>query len=190
MFPNNWLILALACADKGEDSGSGEGAKAAPIVEWYLGSSDGQTPDGSYDEPAHELLFIRTLDPSASTITEEAWQEDGDAYSHYVLVHSVDLASQTFSADFETEQGLLQVLGGFDAGEDWAWSAWHSDSTYVDGAYAGTVVRSTDSRDSAGAVIALKEIYDETDAHIWSIVEQLSPITEEEFGALRADRGL
>ena len=187
-------LALLACADEkaADTAAAGDGeAPAEAVATYFFGTSDGQTPDGSYVAPEDEILFIRTLDPNASTVHEEAWtiSASGDL-SSYELLHAVDLAAQTFTADFVTADGTMQVEGAFDAGEDWAWTAWHSTSTYVDGRYAGTIVTSTDTLDpTSGVAHADKLVYDADGANTYIIAETLTPVDQTTFEARLAEVG-
>ena len=106
------MILALAllaCTGSKDDTGPRDTSSDAPAATtaWYFGTSDGQTPDGSYVAPTDEILFIRALDPVASTVTESAWTvvRRTGAVSAYELVHSVDIAKQ-FIERAKTSKGL------------------------------------------------------------------------------------
>jgi hypothetical protein len=180
------MLLLLACTGTGDDTG---GSDTAPLVvtTWYLGTSDGQTPDGTYVAPTAELLFIRTLDPGAGTITEEYWQEDSPAWQHGFLTHTVDAAAGTFSATWDTGEGVLAVDGAFDAGAAWAWTAWHSLSTYTDGKYVDWTVTSLDSVDDAGTDTALKSVVDPDGNDTWDIVEVIAPTDQASFEARLAE---
>ena len=182
------LLLACTSAPKATDSPT-ESAELQPQAStaWFMGISDGQTPDGSFDAPPQDLLFIRALDPVASTITEEAWADEGREWSYYKLIHQVDVAASTFTSEFVTGDGTLLVVGGYDAGEPWAWTAWHSTSTYQDGQYQGTYVTSEDSLSSEGVATAHKEVFDETSTNTWSIVETLNPVDEATFNNAMAE---
>lgn len=182
------VLLLLACTPDEADSAptgtlddTGSPGPSASTT-WYFGTSDGEAPDGSYDEAPKEILFIRALDPEAATVTEDAWQQ-GTArqWDHYMLVHDVDVAAGTFSSLFETPDGTMDVQGGYDAGAPWAWTAWHSTSTYLDGRYTGTVVESVDEVDADGVAQAHKEVWDASGAHTWSIVETLTPTDQVSF---------
>ena len=188
------LLLLLACtpaapdssavadtSDTGAtDSGGGDTGSNA-IVTWYFGTSDGQTPDGSYQEPEEDLLFIRTVDPEASTIHEEVWTSGAKYWTAYDLLHVVDAAQETFTSNWVTDDGTLEVIGAFDEGDPWAWTAWHSTSTYQDGKYAGEWITSEDQTHEDGSNTAIKEVYDADSNHIWSIVEVLTPTTEDKW---------
>lgn len=162
------------------DSGTGDSA----LTVWYTGTSQGQLPDGSYVEAPKELLFIRRLDPDAATITEEVWSDEGREWQYYSLVHAVDAAAGTFTSEFVTSDGTLDVVGAYDAGEAWAWTAWHSASIYRDGEYTGWSVQSQDSMDGKGVATADKHILDAAGAPSWDILEVLTPISEEDFNVL------
>ena len=179
------MLFLLACAVP-SDSKPVESA-IEPITAWYNGTSQGQTPDGSYVEDPKNLLFIRIVDEDASTITEQVWTEGGrDTWTYYELVHTVDAVNDTFTAVFVTEEGTLDVLGGYDAGEDWAWTAWHSASTYRDGTYAGTSVQSTDTMDATGKVTTNKTIVDTSGTETWKILELLAPMLQADFEAAQS----
>lgn len=178
------LYLLLACAEKPVESAMDsvpEGTQPVAQTFWYSGSSDGQTPDGSYNPDPAALWFLRALDPAASTITEKVWTEGARNWDYYELVHAVDAEAGTFTADFVTPDGTLKVEGAYDAGDAWAWTAWHSVSTYQDGQYMGNYVTSEDSLAADGSAVAHKEVFDATDAHTWSIVESLTPVEEAVF---------
>lgn len=179
------LPLLLACAGPSDDTGTPDDSPVATTT-YYLGTSDGQTPDGSYVAPTEEILFIRTLDPVASTITEEFWQEDTPAWQHGILVHTVDVATETFTATWDTGDGVLAVDGAFDAGDPWDWTAWHSLSTYTDGDYVGWTVTSQDTVDADGADTAEKSVIDDGGADTWDIVEVITPTDAERFETRRA----
>lgn len=187
------LLLALLACDPTDspgvdtaDSAGGDTAdtgEAAPEVVHYFGESQGQTPDGSYVADPEAILFIRTLDAGASTITEEVWVEGSPKWVHYLLVHIVDAEAGTFTSEWASEEGTIDVVGGYDAGAAWAWTAWHSTSTYRDGKYAGTVVTSEDAVSDEGVAQAHKAIFDAEGTETWNIVETLTPTSEEEFAA-------
>ena len=187
-------LLASGCAaatdDTGleadaEDSDSGDtGELPAATTVWYIGTSDGQLPDGSYVAPTEEILFIRTVDPAASKVIEEAWSVPArGAVVHYALTHDVNVEDQAFTSSFRTDDGVLFVSGGYDAGPDWAWTAWHSTSIYQDGQYAGTRVESVDQVHDGGVARADKNVYDADDVETWRIVEEITPCTQAEFEA-------
>lgn len=181
------LLALLACtAGKdpltGDDSAPDDSSASLPQYFFYDGTTQGQTPDGSYVENPREILFIRALNPGESTLTEYAWEVDSrGGLSAYDLVHQVDVTAGTFHATFATAQGTLDVVGAYDAGEPWAWTAWHSTSTYTDGEYLGTRVESTDSIDGQGLATAHKSVYDEQNAETWQITERLSPVDQATF---------
>lgn len=186
------LLLALfACtAGKeplplgGNDSAGEPHDSGAPQYYFYDGTTQGQTPDGSYVENPREILFIRVLNPGESTLTEYAWEVDSrGGLSAYDLLHEVDVAAGTFHATFPTTAGTLDVVGAYDEGQPWAWTAWHSTSTYTDGQYLGTRVESTDSIDQAGAVTAHKSVYDPQEGETWQITERLTLVAQVAFEA-------
>lgn len=180
-------------SDGGGDEGAGDGGDGGTEdlqVAWFIGTSDGQTPDGSYVAPTEEVLFIRTLDPGASTMKEEAWTvaPNGDVAA-YVLDHVVDTTAGTFTSTFDTGSGVLLVEGAFDAGEAWAWTAWHSRSVYQDGRYEGGWVDSTDTYDlgGTGAARAEKGVFEPGGSQTYAIVENLLPVSQEELEARLAE---
>ena len=183
------VLFAFACALPETSDEAPRDTDSGLETTWFSGTSDGQSADGTFDEPAAELLFVRILDRVASTIEEQVWTEQGagDPWEYDALTHAVDPEAGTFTADFVTDDGTLEVVGGYDAGEPWAWTAWHSTSTYVDGIYAGTAVLSEDSLAADGVVTAEKEVYDAGGAHTWSIVEVLTPISEADHDARLAE---
>ncbi len=190
------MILALAllaCTGSKDDTGPRDTSSDAPVATtaWYFGTSDGQTPDGSYVAPTDEILFIRALDPVASTVTESAWTvvRRTGAVSAYELVHSVDIATETFTSTFVTADGTMDVNGGYDAGPDWVWTAWHSTSIYQDGTYAGTRVESVDHVDDAGVASAEKAVFDPDGTETWQMVEVLTPTDEASFDARLGEVG-
>ncbi|HNC95734.1 MAG TPA: hypothetical protein PKY30_00590 [Myxococcota bacterium] len=176
-----WLLLA--CTSGSPDSQPViKDTAPPPETIWYTGTSQGQKPDGSFVEAERDLLFIRVLDAFESTLTERVWTEGNrQIWSTYELVHQVDVANNSFTAEFVTPEGTLDVVGAYDAGEPWAWTAWHSTSTYRDGDYVGTKVESQDSVDGAGVVTTNKQIIDPDGTESWIILERLTPTTQEEF---------
>lgn len=195
------FVALFACAFDPTDTGTtgdtadtadtatdtGDSGIGSVVATHYLGVSQGQTPDGTYVAEPEAILFIRSLDPVASTITEEVWVEGAPKWAHYLLVHEVDVAAGTFTSEWVTADGTIDVVGGYDAGNAWEWTAWHSTSTYRDGTYAGTFVTSQDSMDAEGVATANKEVYDGEGTHTWRIVEVITPTTEAEFTAALAD---
>lgn len=189
LFPPFPPLLALAavtaCSGSGaDDSGStpdDSGLPDATVVD-YIGTSDGQAPDGSYVAPTEELLFIRTVDPAASTISEHVWTvgQRGDV-TEYELVHDVDVVAGTFTSTWVTDDGTFLVTGAYDAGEDWAWTAWHSTSVYQDGTNAGLRVESVDHVDDSGVAHADKQVYDAAGTETYLIVEELVPCSTDDF---------
>ena len=178
-----FALALLACTPLRDDTADTSPDLPAASTVWYFGTSDGQTPDGSYVAPTDEIIFIRELDPAASTVTENAWTVaagSGDV-SAYVLVHAVDIADQTFTSSFVTEDGTLLVNGGYDAGPDWGWTAWHSTSIYQDGTYAGIRVESVDHVDGAGVASADKTVFDADGTETYDLVEVLTPTDEASF---------
>ncbi len=172
------------------DSGAADSGGPSASVAWFIGTSDGQTADGSYVAPTEEVLFIRSLDPSASTMREEAWTVAGSGrVSAYALDHAVDAAAGTFSSTFDTGSGVLKVEGVYDAGEPWAWTAWHSRSVYQDGRYAGGWVDSVDTYDleGTGEAHAEKGVFDPDGTLTYSIVEHLSPVSQATLEARLAE---
>jgi len=184
------LALFLACTGAADDSG-GHADLPDATTTWYFGTSDGQTPDGSYVAPTEEILFIRALDPAASTVTESAWTVNANtqAVTAYDLVHDVDVATETFTSTFVTDDGTLLVEGGYDAGDDWGWTAWHSTSTYQDGQYAGMRVESVDHVEDSGVAIAEKVVIDADGTETYDILEQLTPTDQAAFEARLAEIG-
>lgn len=152
--------------------------------------TNGQTPDGSYVAPTEGILFIRALDPVASTVTEQAWSvpNRGDP-TYYELVHDVDIATETFTSVFKTADGTLLVDGGYDEGPDWGWTAWHSTSVYQDGTYAGTRVESVDHVLDGGVAHADKTVYNADDVETYVIVEEITPCSEADFEAALKEIG-
>lgn len=180
------FLLLFACAGSGAPKES-TAATVPAVTYWYFGTSQGQTPDGSYVEDPSDLLFIRILDPEASTLVEQVWTEEGrGTWSNYELVHEVDIATETFQAVFVTAEGTLNVEGAYDTGPDWGWTGWHSTSTYQDGDYVGTKVESQDTVDEKGVVTTNKSIVDTTETVTWEILEILTPTTQEEFETVQA----
>ena len=177
-----WFV-ACAGGDSAGDGGAGgeDSSATGPTAVHYFGTSVGQTPDGSYVDEAQALLFIRTLDAGASTVTEEYWEEGRRKWDHGLLVHSVDAAGETFTSTWDSGDGMIQTTGAFDAGEAWAWTAWHSTSVYLDGAYVDWVITSTDTVDDAGVATADKAIRDEDGVETWRILEVNTPTDEESF---------
>lgn len=98
-----------SAADTATDTG--DSADTGAVATHYFGESQGQTPDGSYVAEPEAILFIRTLDPVASTITEEVWVEGRPKWTHYLLVHEVDAAAGTFTSEWVTADGTLDVVG-------------------------------------------------------------------------------
>ena len=191
------LFLAPLPGCSGASSESGDSADTASSglpeasTTFYIGTSDGQTPDGGYVAPTEELLFIRALDPAASTITEQVWSVgERNTVTAYELVHAVDVAAGTFTSTWVTDDGTILVDGAYDAGADWAWTAWHSTSVYQDGANAGLRVESVDHIEDSGVAFAEKVVYDAGGAETYQIVEELTPCSqddfEEEFAAVGA----
>lgn len=176
--------------DSGGDSGRDSGGLDASTV-YYFGTSDGQTPDGSYDAPPLELLFIRTVDPAASLITEQFWQEPtrGTAWSTGLIVNAVDATALTFGSTWDTGDGEIEIVGTFTEGDPWAWTAWHSTSTYLGGRYQGTTVTSDDQLDGAGADTADKHVYDEHGTETYQIIEIITPTEQSAFEARLAEIG-
>jgi hypothetical protein len=156
---------------------------------YYFGTSDGQLPDGSYVEPTKEILFIRTVDPSAATITEEFWQEgrDRNQWDNGTIVNSVDTSAQSFGSTWVTGDGDIETVGTFTEGEDWLWTAWNSVSTYQSGDYTGTYVTSDDQLDETGADTADKHVYDPDGTETWRILEVITPTDEASFNARLAE---
>lgn len=191
------LILVFTClsfvACNGGGKETGYTAPDGPVREEtrYEGTSRGRLPDGSYEAPEENLLFLRTLDPAPSTVREQAWSwEAGGEVTTFDLTHTVDAEAGTFTADFVTGDGTLRVEGAFDAGGAWAWTAWHSTSTYVDGPDAGVTVQSTDTLDpGSGAIHAEKTVFDVGGEATWIIVEDLTPVSEERFDEVLAGMG-
>lgn len=195
------LSLLLACLPPVGETADTD--SAAPVdtaddlpqsVEtFYFGTTEGQTPDGSYVEATKEILFIRESDPTTSTIREEFWQEaDRRNFDHGELLNSVtttDGLSYSFGCDWDTGSGVLRIAGLFTAGEAWAWTGWSSVSTYLDGDYAGYTVASTDSADDAGTHTATKVVANAEGAAIWHVSEVLTPVDETAFQSRLAEIG-
>lgn len=184
------MLLALAwlssCAGGADSAEVGDSEEAEAVVTGYSGRSVGQTPDGSYVADPETLLFRRTVDPGAATVTEEVWTEGARAWSFLSLVHAVDADAGTFTAVFVTDDGTLDVVGAFDGGEPWAWTAWHSTSTYRDGEYAGTRVESVDAVDGVGVIVATKEVIEPSGEATWLLEETLTPMATADFDAALA----
>ena len=193
------LILACSSPGAGDSEPSGDSADTGandPVATTihYIGTSQGQTPDGSYVEDEKEILFIRALDPEASTIGEEFWIEGArGAYDHGELLNTVataDGSTYTFGSLWDTGEGVLEIVGAFTAGGPWSWTAWHSTSTYVDGEYAGYWISSADVLDAAGADTATKVVHDAEGTEVWHIVEFIAPVPQADFESRLEARGL
>lgn len=182
-------LILFACTGATDDTADTASETPAASTAWYFGTSDGQTPDGGYVAPTDEILFIRALDPAASTITENAWTVSPTNVSAYELVHAVDVATGTFTSTFVTDDGTMLVSGAYDAGPDWGWTAWHSTSVYQNGTYEGMRVESVDHTDDAGVATADKTVYDAEGTETYDIVEVLTPTDEGSFNARLAEIG-
>lgn len=187
----------LACSPGADDDSAGVSDTRDDLtvatVTYYIGTSQGQAPDGSYVEDEEEILFIRALDPHAATIGEEFWIEGArGAYDHGELLSRVataDGSTYTFSSSWDTADGALEVAGEFTAGQPWAWTAWHSTSTYMDGKYIGYWITSDDVLDAEGADTATKVVYDAEGTDIWHIIEVISPVPQADFESRLAEIG-
>ena len=196
-------VIPLACTTSQEETGSNpaENDSAADTATdtlpdatttYYFGTSDGQTPDGSYDPEAKEILFIRTVTPEANSIREEFWQE-GERRNEWTTgeftneVNAEASPNPTFGTTWVTDDGELVISGEFTEGQPWLWTAWHSTSTYVSGTWEGTLVTSDDQLDEIGADTADKHVFNAEGTETYQITEIITPTSEEAFTARLAE---
>lgn len=180
------FVLAACAPGSPDPADTGDTGLPAAETRWYLGSSAGEMADGSWAQE-EELLAVRTVDPAAATITERfSAVERGGALAEYELVQAV--SDGGFEAQFSDGYGTLQVVGQFDAGEDWAWTAWHSTSTYLDGDYVDWYLTSVDAA-GEGTHHADKILHQPDGAAYWLVAEDLTEVTEADFDARLAELG-
>lgn len=166
------LLLLLACT-KPTPVDSQDSSVELPDawVEHYRAESLITTTSGFEFE--EEYLVRRSLDPAASTIDEEfvATADGTETGVHF----EVDAAAGSFTLSFSDESysGTGNLYG-----EAWAWTGWDSHSVATDGSW----VDSTDTKDAAG-IRSSKVGYSAEGEQEWTLVEDLSPLTEEEWQA-------
>jgi hypothetical protein len=179
------LLFSLLCActapaddkqadDTGQPADTGAALEAWAEFYWVEGhiEAGGFAFDESY-------WARRDVDPGAGTITEVfVATADGTTTLTNILV---DAEAGTFTLDINggeyTGEGAL-------VGEAWAWSSWSSRSVAADGSY----VLSEDEM-SGGDIHAEKEGFSVDDAPEWTLVEDLSAVSEAEHAAGLAELG-
>jgi hypothetical protein len=184
------LLSLLACtAPKDGDDTAATPALPDPTVRYLVGSSQYYDNDGTALGPPSDELLRRTVTPASAALEEIVDERSGRDVSTYTVTGTIDPDAPGWTFSFTTEQGTIAGEGTYDAGETWAWTAWHSSSTFTDGDYVGWTVASTDVLDG-DSFTARKAIADETGAPQGSTDETLTLVDEATWSTQRADWGL
>lgn len=167
-------LLTFACSD-GSAPQSPEDTGPTESTEYYEVNADGLW-EGSWEFTSH-MAARRILQPSESTIHEQFVDlDEGDIHE---VTLDVDLDTSTFTLTYE--DGSYEGTGVLH-GDAWDWHAWESTSIAPD----GSSVVSEDTMDENG-IIANKTGYDADGQEQWTMLEVLTPITEEQWEALQED---
>lgn len=144
----------------------------------YFGPSTQTAADGTV-RPGADLLVRRTVDPEASTITEETVRFDtraGVAPRRYTVVYTVDGESFTLAES----SGAFAGSGRFTAGEPWAWTAWTSSYRLPSG-IAVESTRGLESGDDGRAVLTAERVaYGPDGSRALTLGEELPAIDDAE----------
>ncbi|MDP2314243.1 MAG: hypothetical protein Q8P41_15175 [Pseudomonadota bacterium] len=185
------MLLLLACAgapsdDTASTDDTGGGAPLPPAVLYLSGDSQYYDSDGvARGRPTSELLR-RTVTPEDASLEERVIEKSGGAAEEYLLLGVIDPDGPTWTYSFTTADGTLEGSGTFDEGETWAWTAWHSTSTFVDGDYAGWTIESEDRLDG-DTFTASKAFHDATGAGQGTVEETLAVIDAETWEETAAE---
>ena len=169
------MFLFMACVGEPEDPGE-------PLVdefpeawiEYYRADSLISAGGFEFDE---EYLVRRFMDPPAGTILEEFVATADSTLTEVEFV--VDADAGTFELHFSDDsyEGTGNLYG-----EAWAWTSWDSHSVATDGSWV-------DSEDSVtdGAIHAEKTGFSPEGEQEWTLVEDLAPLTEEQWTEATAE---
>lgn len=169
------------------DSSSSTGMPSDGHVDYFIGTSANFLADGT-PTATDRILARRQLDPAGSQIFETLYLvAPDDTWQRFDLVQEVDVVADTFAAQFETEFGTIEVAGEYTSGDDWAWDAWRSTSTYVDGLSEGWVVTSEDLVVPEGGHRADKQVLDPNGQVMFIIEERLDAVDSAAYDAAVAE---
>ena len=119
-------------------------------------------------------IVRRSFDLAAAQIYEEFYSTIDGTLTAVTL--DADLEAKTFTLRFSDASYTGE--GSFE-GEGLEWTSWESQSNHTD----GTFVLSEDSKDADG-IHTRKVGYGMTGDPEWTLVEELTPLTEEEWDQL------
>jgi hypothetical protein len=138
---------AEGSADGGADGGAGDGGTedTTPRIDYLIGSSQYFDTSGAPRGPSSETWLRRTLDPAARTLEERVYTRDAGEVASFTLNGFVDPDAGAWTFSFSDDFGTIEGTGTFLEGEVWDWTAWQSQSEYVDGEYLGFRILSNDS---------------------------------------------
>jgi hypothetical protein len=148
-------LLLQACPPVDDDDADDE--PPINVVDQYFAGDSTTTLASGTALAAERTLIWRRLFPDDGRIEEHVEQvtEDGVLDSTVHLVVDADGAfSLSLTDAFGTQQGSGDLTGAA-----WAWTAWTSTSTYVDGDRAGATVARTATLDDDG-LLATHELLD------------------------------
>lgn len=166
------LVLLLACAGPASTDDT-QDTQPEPLPEaWtdhYKAVSRIEAGGFAFDE---EYLVRRFSDPEASTIREEFVATFDGTLTETTRVIDLETSSFTLSFSDDSYEGT-----GTLEGPDWAWTGWESHSVATDGSW----VDSVDTVNTEGVIHAEKVGYDPQGAQEWTLVEDLTPLSESEW---------
>jgi len=144
----------------------------------YFGPSTQTAADGTV-RPGAEMLVRRTVDPEASTITEETVRFDaqaGVAPRRYTVVYAVDGDGFMLSE----ADGAFAGSGRFTAGEPWARTAWESSYRLPSGIAVESKRALTTGDDGRPVLTAERTAYGPDGGVALTLREELAAIDDAE----------
>ncbi len=171
------MLLLLACVPPADHDTSA--AEAVPPAVLHLaGTSQYIDTTGAAQGRATNVLLRRTVTPADVSLDELVMEKSAGAVEEYTVLGQIDPDAQTWTFSFTTADGTIEGSGTFDAGETWAWTAWHSTSTFVDGDYAGWTIGSEDLLD--GDTFTASKVFRDTTGEGQGGVEETLTVMEAE----------
>jgi len=164
------ITLLLQACPPVDDDDADDDPPLNVIDQYFAGDSTTTLASGTALAPERTLIW-RRLFPDDGRIEEHIEQvaEDGVVDSTAHLVIDADGAFTLSVTDaFGTQQG-----DGALQGDPWAWTAWTSTSTYLDGGRAGAMVALTATLDDDG-LLATHELVDAAGDPMATTVQSLA----------------
>lgn len=164
-------------SDGGADGGAGDGGieDITPRIDYLIGSSQYYDTSGTPRGPSSETWLRRTLDPAARTLEERVFTRDAGEVASFTLNGLVDPDAGTWTFSFSDDFGTIEGEGAFLEGETWDWTAWESDSAYIDGDYMGLRITSNDSINET-ELVAHKSLIDPAGEPMGTVEEVLQRV--------------